>query len=60
MMSYRYSFYFAIIYSFLHQIDVVPMQWLSPLLRFFYAAFHDLLPLNEIFPLSQSNQNVYV
>ena len=30
-----YIFYLAFIYSFLYQIDVLPMQWLSPLLRFF-------------------------
>jgi hypothetical protein len=39
VMSYRHSFYLAFIYSFWYQINVVPMQWLSPLLRFFYVIF---------------------
>jgi hypothetical protein len=38
-MSYTYSFYLAVICSFLHQIYVFPMQWLSPLLKFFYVIY---------------------
>jgi hypothetical protein len=39
VMSYRYSFYLAFICSFLYQIDVLPMQWLSLLLKFFYVIY---------------------
>jgi hypothetical protein len=37
VMLYRHSFYLTFIYSFWYKINVVLMQWLSPLLRFFYV-----------------------
>ena len=49
VMSYRHSFYLAFIYSFWYQINVVPMQWLSPLLRFFQGCRSDGCPTCILF-----------